>query len=428
MKLLKQLSLYTLVGVFGAGVNFFVMPVLSHYLLPADYGLLSLFNTYITILMPLVSISAYNLLSVDYFKQKSPQTFGSQFTSIQIIPLVTTVFLLLLTWASFDRFAPLLELQGMSRIWGYIMLVITLLSIYFEQFLAFLVIQKKAVAYAGYVIAKVCIEVSLTFYFIIVRHMGWEGRMYSWIITSTIYFILGMIYFSRQGFVRGPIRWQYIREGIVFGSPLILHGIGKFVVNQSDRLFIVKMVPNGLDAAGIYNIGYTVGSLVLIFVNAFSNFYTPYLMERLADINEERKLQIVKMGYIYLVACIGVLLGILVLSPILFNYFIDRKYHDGLYYVFWVALGYCFWGGYMFFSGFVFYFKRNRILAWLSIFNVVTNILFNIYFIRIFGPLGAAYATALSFFLLFLLIAYITQKMAPMPWMSYRKIRSIKLS
>ena len=70
MQFIKQISVYTFVGLFGAAINFFVMPVLSRYLLPADYGLLSLFNTYITILVPLISLSANNLLGIDYFKEK----------------------------------------------------------------------------------------------------------------------------------------------------------------------------------------------------------------------------------------------------------------------------------------------------------------------------------------------------------------------
>src|SRR4051812_328775 len=86
MKILQAVSLYTFVGVIGAGINFFVMPVLSHYLLPADYGTLSLFNTYITILIPVVSLCAYSLLSVDYYKEKNRKVFGARFTSIQVIP------------------------------------------------------------------------------------------------------------------------------------------------------------------------------------------------------------------------------------------------------------------------------------------------------------------------------------------------------
>jgi len=113
---------------------------------------------------------------------------------------------------------------------------------------------------------------------------------------------------------------------------------------------------------------------------------------------------------------------------VFFKVFIAPAYHDGVQYVFWIALGYCFWGGYMSFSGFIFFFKKNKILGWLAVFNVATNLLFNYFFIKIFGAIGAAYATVLSFFLLFVLIAVIASRLMPLPWFSYQKVRNVKLS
>ncbi len=182
-----------------------------------------------------------------------------------------------------------------------------------------------------------------------------------------------------------------------------------------------------INEAGIYSIGYTIGSLVMILVNAYFNFYTPFLMERLSDITEERKLQIVKMSYLYGIGCLLTLALIVFLAPLFFRIFIARDYYNGVRYVFWIALGYCFWGGYMLFSGFIFFFKKNKILGWLAVFNVVTSILFNYLFIKEFGALGAAYATALSFFLLFVLLIIITSRFIPLPWLSYQKIRKVKL-
>ena len=51
--------------------------------------------------------------------------------------------------------------------------------------------------------------------------------------------------------------------------------IGKFVINQSDRLFLAKMV--SVEEMGIYSVGYQVGTIVLILVTAFSNFFSPFL-------------------------------------------------------------------------------------------------------------------------------------------------------
>lgn len=425
MKFIKQISLYTFVGLFGAAVNFFVMPVLSHYLSPADYGLLSLFNTYVTILIPLISLSAYSLLSVDYFKEKNKEIFSSKFTSIQIIPFFTSLIVAFFLWQFYKPFSDFLELKGIDRAWGIAIVIIAFLTIYYELFLQFLILQKKAVLFTVYTIVRVLIEVGLTFYFIIAKGYGWSGRIYSWLVVITLFLIIETIYFYKQGFLRGSIRSKFIKEGIQFGSPLILHGLGKFVVNQSDRIFIAKMI--SVSEAGIYSIGYTVGSLVMILVNAYFNFYTPFLMERLSDITEEKKLQIVKTSYLYGVGCFIVLILIILLAPVFFKVFIARNYYEGVHYVFWIALGYCFWGGYMLFSGFIFFFKKNKILGWLALFNIATNLLFNYLFIKLFGAIGAAYATALSFFLLFVLLAIIANKLMPLPWFSYQRLKSVKL-
>src|SRR5258705_8877034 len=122
MKFFKQLSIFTLVGVINAGISFFIMPVLTHHLTPQDYGLLSLFNTYITILIPIVSVSAYSLLSVDYYKQQNKQSFALEFTSIQIIPFFNTILLALLVWNFYGGFADDLELKGTGTKWGFIVL------------------------------------------------------------------------------------------------------------------------------------------------------------------------------------------------------------------------------------------------------------------------------------------------------------------
>jgi len=420
MKFLKQLSLYTLVGIISAGINFFVMPYLSHYLTPADYGKLSLINTYVTILIPLLSLCSNSILSVDYFKQKQRSIFAQQFSSVQLVPIVVTSVSALLTLLFYSSAQEALELRGESIVWGFIILVLSFFTIFCDQFLNFLVFQKKASLYAGFVISRVALEVLLTVYFVTYLDLGWKGRIYSWMIISTLLFGASFFYFKAQKFFTGRISLNYIKASLIFGFPLIFHSLGKFVVNQSDRLFIIKMI--SIDEAGIYNIGYTVGSLIMIVVNAFFSFYTPFLMERLSDLTDSKKVEIVRMSYVYFAGIIGVLLVMSLLAPFFFRYFIDPSFIEGVKYVFWIGLGYVFWGGYMLFALFINYHNKNRVLAWLALFNVVTNIVFNYYFISWFGAIGAAYATALSFFLLFALVGRIVNQLSPLPWLKFKKI------
>lgn len=425
MKFLKQLSLYTFAGFFGAGVNFFILPVLSHYLSPLDYGVLSIINSYVTILIPLIGLVASGLISVEYFKLKDRKEFAAKFVSVQAVPIVPFVLLSLLFFSSYDQLSGVLELTNTHRVWALFMMFLALATIYVETFLNLLIIQKKATAYSIYNITRVVIEVALTLWLVVQQGLGWQGRLYAWIATSAIFLVIGFLYFKKEGLLSEKIEWRFMKEGILFGLPLILHTIGKFVINQSDRLFIAKMV--SLEEAGIYNMGYTIGTLILIVITAFFNFYTPFLMERLATITEEKKLQIVKMSYLFAIGAIAVLIIVSVFAPLLFSYFIDRQFESAVQYVFWVGLGYVFWGGYMLFANYINYFKRNRLLGWLAGLNVLTNTLFNYVLIKMFGAIGAAYATALSFLIVFVTVAFFANKLIKLPWLEFRKVALIKM-
>src|SRR3982751_3618601 len=93
MKLLRSFSLYTFVGFFGAGINFILMPLLSHYLTPEDYGISALINTYVSLLFPIIGMNAYGIIPVEYFKIKDRKEFASLFSSVQVVPILPAILL-----------------------------------------------------------------------------------------------------------------------------------------------------------------------------------------------------------------------------------------------------------------------------------------------------------------------------------------------
>ncbi len=212
-----------------------------------------------------------------------------------------------------------------------------------------------------------------------------------------------------------------MKISILFGLPLILHVVGKFVINQSDRIFITKMV--SLEEAGIYNIGYQVGTIMLIVVGAAGNFIQPFLYERLANLTKEAKSQIVRLSYGVIAAFCVILIAITLATPTFFATLIDESYARGTVYVFWVGLSYFFWGVYLVFSSYIFYSGKTKILGWLALVNVVFNLVFNYFLIQLYGPLGAAYATCLSYFIVCVVIVYMANRLYPLPWLG-EKLRA----
>lgn len=415
----KQFSVYTLVGFLGAGVGFFLMPYLSHFLKPAEYGILSMVNSVVTILIPLIGLTAASIINVEYYKQKDKKEFASLFSSVQFIPVIPFILLLVVSVFVANPVARFLEIPEAKSYWVPLSCILALLTIYFETLISYNVTEQKPGYFAFFNILKIVTEVILTILFITKWGYGWEGRLYAWLISSVVLFLAGFIYCRKQYLLSFSISKKYIKAAVLFGLPLILHVMGKFVINQSDRIFITKMV--SIDEAGIYNIGYQVGMIMLLLVSATGNFMQPFLFERLARLTDLAKRQIVKTSYVIIMALLVVLILITIATPTFFTWVVDESYAKGTRYVFWVGLSYFFWGVYIIFAGYIFYSGKTGILGILAIVNVVLNILLNYFLIKTFGPMGAAYATCISFFVVSVVICWKANKLFPLPWIHFLK-------
>ncbi|HPG12082.1 MAG TPA: oligosaccharide flippase family protein [Chitinophagaceae bacterium] len=417
MKLLRNFSLYTFIGFLNAGIGFLLLPVLTRHLTPEDYGTISLINVYVSILTPILGLSTSGFLSVEYYNSSyEKKEFSKIFSSVRIIPIITIVPLLIIFWLGQGYFPELMELP-LQAYW--LIIPMLLFTLFHGNFTTFLLTTKRAKIFSITTIAKIFIEISLTLFFLIYLGYGWDGRIYSALITAILFTGISVWFYDRWKLLSTDIRKTYIRAAIIFGAPLILHQIGKFVINQSDRLFLAKMV--SVEEMGVYSVGYLVGSAILIIVTAFSNFFNPFLFERLKRGSEDDKKEIIKVSYVFSGIALGALILLTFISPFIFRVFIGKSYATGIQYVFWIGLSYFFWSFYNIFSGYIFFLKKTKILGYLAFVNVGLNCLLNYFFIKEFGAIGAAYATCISFFIVAVAIGFIVSKLYPMPWFSFLK-------
>ncbi len=114
MKYLRQFSTYTLIGFFGAGISFLLMPYLSHFLEPAEYGILSMINSLVTIFIPFIGLTAAGIINVEYYKEKNKKEFASLFSSVQAVPLIPFLFFLALSFLLQQPIAQFLEIPALK--------------------------------------------------------------------------------------------------------------------------------------------------------------------------------------------------------------------------------------------------------------------------------------------------------------------------
>ena len=117
MKFFKKISIYTFAGFLNAGISFFLMPYLSHFIKPGEYGILSMINAYVTILIPLIGLAGSGIITVDYFKMKDKKEFASLFSSVQLIPLLPALFFLIVNLVFPSLIASLFEIPADKSYW-----------------------------------------------------------------------------------------------------------------------------------------------------------------------------------------------------------------------------------------------------------------------------------------------------------------------
>src|SRR5689334_245293 len=117
MKLIRHFSIYTLVSFLGAGIGFFLMPFLSHYLKPEEYGITAMVNSVVTILIPFISLIAAGLITVEYYQKKDEKEFASFFTSIQLIPVIPFILFLAASFFFSKPLAQFLEIPSDKSYW-----------------------------------------------------------------------------------------------------------------------------------------------------------------------------------------------------------------------------------------------------------------------------------------------------------------------
>ena len=422
MKFLNQFLLYTYVGLLNAGISFLLMPYISHHIDPAGNGILSMVNSLVTIYIPLMGITAAGLIIIEYYNEKDTAKFASLFSTILAIPIIPAIVLVIGSVVFSGHISAFLEIPPYKTYWVPIGAVIAWLTIYVEILFSYIIVEQKPFLYAKFSIIKFLVEISLTVIFISVFKMSWEGRLLSWLITTILFFIISFWYFFKRKLITFNLQRIYVRAGINFGLPLVLYAIGKFINNQSDRIFIAKLVT--IDEAGIYNIGYQFGLIILVLVTAIGNFYPPFLYERLSNRTKEGDLAIVKTVYISIIGLFFATICLYLIAPLIFKFMIDPSYSKGIIYVFWTGLSYFFWGVYVLFSGFIFYTKKTKLLGYMAILNIILNITLNYFLIKQIGTLGAVYATCISFFIVACVIVLYGGSIFKLPWGNLKEIFS----
>lgn len=415
MNLWKSMSIYTASNLSRQAIGFILLPVITNYLSAGENGDLTTITSIVTLLGSFLILSAPGAINLEYFRQdQGKENFSTYISSALINPLILFFVLTLLSFVFGPALANWLEI---ATHWIYVIPLLALTTLLPQVLSIIYQARSQPLQYAAYNLSMTTLDLLFSILLIVGLSMNWEGRIIGNFGTKMLFGLIAFFLLYRSGLMRFKVNWSYTKDALFFGLPLILHILSANVMDLSDQLFIREMV--GREELGVYSIGYKVGMIILILQAAMVMAWQPFLFKKLKEITPKQKKEIVQLSYLIMVGLV-VAAGILYLiSPLLFQYFVlSPEYQGGIKYVGIVALAYVFLGWYKMFSSYIIYTKNNKYLSYIAIFNIIFNLLLNYFLIKNYGTMGAAYATAISYFSFFVITAVVSQRVYPMPWLN----------
>lgn len=414
--LFKQSSIYLISDGISKAIPFFFLPVISYYISPADYGILTNYN----VLVQILSVFCYStttviipVIYVKYEKEKL-QTFISN-----ILLLNATVSLLLLMLVVFFS-TSINKFTSIPLIYQLLSVISVLFASFTQVNLVIWRCDEKPVYFGATHISQTVIDIGLASLLIIVILLGWQGRVISMVIANILIGLFSIICLYKKGYVKFVISKQFIVSIIGFSLPLLPHGLSFWIKSGADKLLLSNMC--GLEKNALYSVAMTFGAIVSIFIVSFNNAFVPYLFKKIRGIETDRasaeaqKVFIVKL-YRWLI--LGVLLFVSICY--VFSYWaIDLIYQDSykgaLVYLPYIFVGQVFIGYYSLFVNFVHYTQKTKVLGIITFSLTMIQVVASYLLIIAFGPIGSAMSSAAISICICLCVVKYATSVYPLPW------------
>ena len=416
--LFKSSFVYTLTRAINSAIPFLLMPVLTRYLNPEDYGIVAMFGVLLSFVIPFTGLSIDGAIARQYY-DRDEVDMPTYVTNCLFILISSTTIVGII----FYFFAkPIRNAASFPEQWMWAIIVVSTTQFINQINLTLWQVQVKPVPYGIFQITQTVFNMGLSIWFVVGLGLAWQGRIQAQITVSVIFGLFGLFLLFRNGWIKFKINMTYIRNALKFGVPLLPHALSFTIKAVVDRVLIANMV--SLTATGLYSVGYQIGSITGMLGDSFNQAYVPWLYERLKrDINAE-KIVIVKYTYIYfiMILCMALCLGLI--GPWFFTFFLGPKFAGANGYILWISLGFAFNGMYMMVVNYIFYMRKTYILAWITFSTALISIIVNYFAIKYWGAIGAAYTFSVMSFVTFLIVWILSSRLYPMPW-NLLKIRRL---
>ena len=412
--MLKNSAVYLSGSILNKAVPFALLPVLTGYLTPEEYGTIALFQVAVSLATAIVGMNVKINIARVYYHVDAAR-FRENLTAIFSVATISficvqTAFLVMIglninPFSIPDRWLVAVPLISF-------MTILTGFQLTLER------VKERAWRFFFLDVSNTAITGLLTVFLIVAIGLGWEGQAISFAVFSLIYGFFSWYCLTRDPGFSPKVDWSVVREVSSVSLPLFPHALATTVVVMSDRLFIDKLV--SVEATGIYSVGYQFGAVSFIFSQAYMKAWSPWFYRKMKEPDELLKKRIVRLTYASLAGVLAITVAYASFALVIAPYLLDERYYQATEYIVWISLSCAAYAVYQWFFPYLVLAKKTQFLAISSTLAMVTNLVLNYFLILEFGVIGAAYSTFIAYLISGILVMIAASRFVAMPWLHFK--------
>jgi len=417
---IRSLTKQTLVYGFGTVasrlVTFLLLPVYTNILAPAEYGLAVLVFVFTAFMNYIYNYGLDSALMRHYDEDPDPRQRAVVLSTAIWMAISSSILLSGTIYLLNNPLSRILLASTENRILIKYAAVILFFDCLERVPMAFLRLQEKPLLFIGIRLFNVVVTLALNIYFVVYQRTGIIGIFQSNVIASglTMFLLLVTVITKIQFTFSGNIA----RDLMLFGIPFVPTGLATAAMEMLNRYIVQHYL--GLDAVGIFSAGYKLGIFMLLITTAFYYAWQPFFIK--AGPNESSRPLFARVLTYFVLVEMYIWVILTVFIPEIINFHIGRIFLIGPEYqscgsmVPFILLGYVFFGINQVFLPGIYFEKKTRYLAYITIFASGVNILFNFLLIPLLGLVGSAMASFIGYFALACSTYFVSQRLFRVPY------------
>ncbi|MEN8879606.1 MAG: oligosaccharide flippase family protein [Polaribacter sp.] len=373
-------------------IGFIALPFYTRLLSPSDFGIMSVFISFVTLLSVILGLGIRGAI-LRYFYEDKGDFYDFFNTNITLSFIIG--FILILGFFFFGKtIQSFFEIPLTLLYYG---VIISFFTVFIQLYQAYLQASKKSVVLSFQKIIQVVIGVG--FSVLIMYYLAEEkyyGRAYAMLASVLVLTII--IFYRIRFFFSFSLKKKYIVYSLSFGLPIVLHLISQNILTTFDQVMINNIL--GEKETGLYSIAYRIGMIQNSIVAATLVAWTPIFYK---NINLKKYLDNNSLTKKYIIIITFITLSLILFSKEILTIFADESYHEALPVIPIVVIGYFLFFLYSIYVVHSFYMKKTKFITFTTILVGTINVSLNFLLIPIYGYIGAAWSTLISYLILFLI-------------------------